>query len=164
MSLMDIKNLIIFLADDDKDDRSLLSDALLELSPTVKLKTFDNGVDLMASLLERERSLPDIIFLDLNMPLMTGEECLEDIRNERQLAKIPVVIYSGYHDDHKIRLLQKKGADRFLQKPNSYLELQALLLRSITCLTTNNSNEDFVIASKNKPSISFPTDLRTSND
>jgi CheY-like chemotaxis protein len=61
--------------------------------------------------------LPDVIFLDLNMPLMIGEECLADIRSEHRFASIPIVIYSTYMDRLKVEYLFEKGADRYLQKP-----------------------------------------------
>ena len=83
----------IFLADDDTDDRMLFTEALVELPFDLKVQTFDNGVDLMSSLLDDNLSLPDVIFLDLNMPLMNGEECLEDIRREAKLVQIPIIIY-----------------------------------------------------------------------
>ena len=83
--------LTIFLADDDQDDRMLFTEALINLGNFIDIRTFDNGVDLMATLLEPEVALPDIIFLDLNMPLMNGEECLDDLKNEPKLSAIPVV-------------------------------------------------------------------------
>ncbi|MFD2790082.1 DNA-binding transcriptional regulator NtrC [Arenibacter antarcticus] len=138
-------NLTVFLADDDQDDRSLFLEALVGLPFKTKIKIFDNGVDLMADLLDPNSSLPDILFLDLYMPLMTGEECLQDIRNEPTLVKIPVVIYSGYFDISKINLLRNKGANRFLQKPSSFNELQTLLEQSILSIINPIESESFVI-------------------
>ena len=124
----------IYLADDDRDDRLLFTDALGELTPSTKVTTFENGVDLMANLLDKEKGLPDFIFLDLNMPMMNGEECLADIRNELRLNEIPVIIYSGYYDEMKVAFLQKKGADRYLQKPRSFEQLKFCLQRCIESL------------------------------
>lgn len=119
----------IYLVDDDKDDRELFCEALGEQNIKAKISTFENGVDLMADLLDRSIALPDIIFLDLNMPLMNGEECLADIRNEPQFSKIRIVIYSTHFDELKIGLLQQKGADHYLRKPKSFQELK----QSIKC-------------------------------
>lgn len=143
--LVDHKNLSLFLADDDLDDRSLFLEALTGLQFGNRIKTFDNGVDLMADLLDRNTDLPDILFLDLNMPMMTGEECLSDIRNEQRLAEIPIIIYSGFYDDTKIKVLHEKGANRFLQKPPSFNNLQELIERSILSIIRPAENEPFLM-------------------
>jgi len=139
------KQLFLYLADDDDEDRLLFSDALLEIHPEGKIDTFDNGVDLMAALLNTNIALPDIIFLDLNMPLMNGEECLNDIKNESELSGIPIIIYSGYFDEEKVDLLHKKGANLYLQKPVTFPHLQALLDRAIQSIMSKEPESDFVI-------------------
>lgn len=143
---MSIKNPLIYLADDDEDDRIFFADALQELAVETKVKTFDNGVDLMATLLEADGTIPDLIFLDLFMPLMDGEECLTDIRNESSLGDIPVIIYSTSLDEEKAAVLQEKGADRYLQKPSSFTELVSALKRSIESIFAQESKTDnFVV-------------------
>ena len=142
-------NHIIYLADDDEDDRQLFTEALEELPFELKVDTFSNGVDLMSKLLDPDTQLPDIIFLDLNMPLMNGEECLADIRDEKKLCKIPIVIYSTSFDIFKVKLLKKKGADRYLQKPKTYSQLKSTIHKAIESLSKQASikfdKEDFVI-------------------
>ena len=128
---MKTKGLIIYLVDDDKDDRDWFCEALAEQKTDAKIKTFENGVDLMSDLLDKEKVLPDIIFLDLNMPLMNGEECLSDIRGEKEFSNIRLIIYSSYFDGEKIQLLQKKGADHYLRKPKSIQELKQSIERYI---------------------------------
>jgi len=130
----------IYLADDDHDDQLLFSTALQELYSSIELSTFDNGVTLMDQLLNCP-VLPDLIFLDLNMPLMNGEECLKDIKRERKLSKIPIVIYSASFEIHRIEELFKIGADRYLQKPQSFSALKSTLKRSVESITKETSNE-----------------------
>jgi CheY-like chemotaxis protein len=131
--------LTIFLADDDQDDRMLFTEALINLGSFIDIRAFDNGVDLLATLLEPEVALPDIIFLDLNMPLMNGEECLDNLKNEPKLSAIPVVIYSSYIDTELMAVLQGKGADHFLQKPNTFPNLQLRLEQVILSITSLNA-------------------------
>ncbi|MDX1364078.1 response regulator [Arenibacter latericius] len=132
----------IFLADDDEDDRMLFSEALKEQRPDSIILTFDNGVDLMASLLDRDQKLPDIIFLDLNMPLMNGEECLDDIRRELSLAFIPVIIYSTYLDPQKVDAVRDGGANKYLKKPESYTKLKESLEKALTSVLDENEGTD----------------------
>ncbi|MFS4418238.1 response regulator [Maribacter sp. 2307ULW6-5] len=117
---------LVFLADDDADDRQFLIDAFQELPDRVKVTTFDNGVELMDALLHT-KPLPQMVFLDLFMPLMNGEECLHDIRNEAALAAIPVVIYSTMLDPDKAADLKEQGANKYLQKPASFEALKQAL-------------------------------------
>ena len=146
---MNKDQLNIFLADDDDDDRLLFCEALDELETDTRVTTFENGVDLMANLIDKEIALPDMIFLDLNMPLMNGEECLTDIKQEPALSDIPIVIYSTSLDPHMAEILLEKGANRYLQKPKSYTQLKASLERSLETIHQNQSKpssmKDFII-------------------
>ena len=108
------KTLLVYLADDDKEDRMFFKEALDEIDIDVCIEDFDNGVTLMDHLLKTE-NLPDAIYLDLNMPLMNGEECLNDIRNEPKLSHITIIIYSTYVDESIIDRLHKNGANWYLK-------------------------------------------------
>lgn len=135
----------IFLADDDKDDRILFMEALSMLPFNLNVKIFDNGVDLMANLLNDKMVLPNLIFLDLNMPLMNGEECLDDIRRESKFTDIPIIIYSGFLDLEQASLLQKKGANYYLRKPSNFKNLIALLKKAIITVQSKETENGFVI-------------------
>ena len=143
------KPLLIYLADDDNEDRMLFKEALDEINMNVSVEDFDNGVTLMEHLLMTNKPLPDAIYLDLNMPLMNGEECLNDIRNEPQLSKIPIIIYSTYIDETLAEKLQNKGANWYLMKPSTFGELKNLLQKSLNYIyaSSNNlaSNLEFII-------------------
>ena len=128
----------IFLADDDEDDRIFNADALAEITSQTDITEFTNGVELMAEL-HSERPLPDIIFLDLNMPLMDGFECLSDIREIEEFSKIPVVIYSTSFHEKDVEKLREMGATLYLQKPSSYDQLKKLLKKCLDDISTMES-------------------------
>jgi CheY-like chemotaxis protein len=65
----------------------------------------------------------DIIFLDINMPCEDGISCIEQIRKKAEFNNIPVVMYSGIDNPTAIKEAMKHGADLFLQKPDSLVEL-----------------------------------------
>ncbi|MDB5281008.1 MAG: response regulator receiver protein [Bacteroidota bacterium] len=67
------------LADDDRDDRYFFEKALEDLSVAAALRVVSNGEALMSCLLKTGGQLPDILFLDLNMPCKGGKECLQEI-------------------------------------------------------------------------------------
>jgi len=139
----------IFLADDDEDDRTFFEEALNEIPLNTKVSSFSDGVELMAKLLS-EKPLPDMIFLDLNMPLMDGFECLHDIRNESNFQNIPVIIYSTSFYAAEVARLQEMGATRYLKKPSSYNQLKTLLYNCINRYSDNlkssdSINDEFVI-------------------
>lgn len=144
-----LKSLLIYLADDDQDDRLLFKEALDEIDVAIAIEDFDNGVTLMDNLLNKNKPLPDLIYLDLNMPLMNGEECLHDIKNEPELSQIPIIIYSTYVDQAGAASLQLKGADLYLQKPDSFNKLKNLLRKSLDLIkndSRNNRSFEFVIS------------------
>jgi len=136
MNFEEKKPLTVFLVDDDEEDQQLFSDALTGISESVQLTILNNGVELMERLFSGT-PLPDMIFLDLYMPMMNGEECLQDIREEKRFNTIPILIYSNAFDLDMIEQLFEMGANRYLQKPNSFSELESSLEKIINSLVKN---------------------------
>lgn len=112
-------NAKIFLAEDDDEDIKFFTNIISEISPDIQISVAKNGIELM-SLLATEKQLPDFIFLDLNMPLKTGYECLKEIRNTEKWKDIKVVILSTSSQREQVQEVYNMGADLYLQKPNSY--------------------------------------------
>ncbi len=121
-----------FLIDDDEDDRDIFQIALRELDHKVNCVTSDNCVDALDAL--RAGSLhPDYIFLDLNMPVVTGRECLVEIRKLPAFQKIPVMIYTTSSAQKDKEDVMKLGATSFIIKPNK-ISLLTPLLKEILSL------------------------------
>lgn len=141
----------ILLADDDEDDRALFSDALQEIYSRVKLTTAKNGVDLMKLLESWKGSLPDVIFLDLNMPLKNGFECLDEIKSAQRLRELPVVILSTSSQKETVELLHKKQANVYIKKPGTYPELKTAIEKTLKVhlreLSQLNQKNDFIVIS-----------------
>ena len=79
-----MKQTIIFLADDDADDRSFFTEAVEKLGNSIVCYAVKNGA-LIFHLLNDKGILPDIIFLDINMPVMDGWECLKQLKAEKKI-------------------------------------------------------------------------------
>lgn len=106
----------ILLADDDPDDRFFFEKALKTISIPTNLVTVGDGIKLMDYLFENSEKLPDVLFLDLNMPRKNGNECLLEIKSNEKLKHLPVVIYSTSLSDEVADILYKNGAHYYLQK------------------------------------------------
>jgi len=118
----------IFLVDDDVDDQLFFTDALKEIDERIKCTIANNGRDALLQLKNLD-TLPEILFLDLNMPFMNGYECLSQLKNENRLSKIPVVIFTTSNDPKDAEITHQLGADVFLSKPNEFNQLRTKLER-----------------------------------
>ena len=109
----------IFLVDDDTDDQLFFTDALKEIDSGIICTIANNGREALDKL-KKSNPLPEILFLDLNMPFMNGYECLSYLKNETRLARIPVVIFTTSNDPKDAETTHQLGADVFLSKPNEF--------------------------------------------
>ena len=138
----------ILLADDDRDDRYFFEKALAALPGPAHLSTVVDGEKLLAFLSENAKKLPDVLFLDLNMPRKSGAECLAEIKRHKKLEKLPVVIYSTSLHENVADMLYKTGAHYFVHKAD-FPELKKSLARVLTLLTASEfarpSREEFII-------------------
>ncbi len=128
---MNSDNLFLVLADDDEDDRDLFKDAINELPIPVEIKSLAGGESLMDYLLQPGEPLPDVVFLDLNMPRKNGFECLAEIQASEKLKKIPVIIFSTSFDETVVRQLYDAGAQYYMQKPSGFNQLKQNLASAL---------------------------------
>lgn len=117
------KNRVFFIADDDQDDQELFIGALQQIDESCTCITAFNGEEAIQKLAAAEMDLPDIIFLDLNMPKINGKQCLAKIKASPALQHIPVIIYSTSADTREMQETEQLGAAFFLQKPNRFNDL-----------------------------------------
>ena len=107
---------IYYIIDDDIDDQQFLIEALSKDRPLDKCFSAFNGKQGLSQLLQGNIPLPDIIFLDLNMPGMNGRQCLEGLKNAVTLQQIPVIIYSTSSDAAEKKQMMQLGAAHYLVK------------------------------------------------
>ena len=131
---MNIKHLDILLADDDTDDCLFFEEALRELPISTKLTAVHDGEQLM-QLLNTEEKLPHILFLDLNMPRKNGFECLTEIKHNKKLNKLPVVIFSTSLEKEVVNMLYDNGAQYFIRKPSEFAQFQKIIFHVLTLVT-----------------------------
>lgn len=138
----------VLLADDDKDDRFFFERALKKISIANNLTSVADGEQLMDYLSTNSEHLPDVLFLDLNMPRKNGSECLSEIKGNVNLKRLPVIIYSTSLQDKTADELYENGAHYYLKKCD-LPELKKYLQRVLTLLTENSnrpSKDKFVVS------------------
>jgi len=120
------KTIQILLADDDATDRELFSEALSNTGLTVRLEEVSDGAECLR-FLQQDAFRPDIIFLDLNMPVKDGRETLREIKSHKDLQSIPVVILSTSNAPFDVKQSYQDGANFFVSKPHDFHELVEML-------------------------------------
>lgn len=128
------KTLHILLADDDRDDCLLFQEALNELLVSTQVTLAHDGEQLMQILTKKTNQLPDVIFLDLNMPRKNGFVSLEELKKDKELQHLPVIIFSTAYEPDIVDLLYKNGAQYYICKPASYKNLKKVIHQALTLI------------------------------
>ncbi|HMJ70444.1 MAG TPA: response regulator [Cyclobacteriaceae bacterium] len=123
---MRFKNLL--LIDDDEDDQELFIEAAREISGDIRVTVLPDAAIAIEKLINKTVTA-DVIFSDLNMPRMTGQQFLLEIKKQPDLKDIPVIIFSTSSHMHTMQLVKDFGAHEFITKPGLFHELVATLRR-----------------------------------
>ena len=121
-----LQNQLLFLVDDDIDDHEIFKSALAKVNEDLALITATNGYEALEALL-MANTLPDYIFVDLNMPRMGGLQFLKEIKQTETLRHIPVIIYTTSSNPGDMAKTKELGAVSFVTKPSRFSELCSLL-------------------------------------
>jgi CheY-like chemotaxis protein len=114
----------VLCIDDDDDDTEIFREAISMIDSTCVCITVSRAMDGLRIL---ETAIPDIIFLDINMPIIGGRETLKRIRQIAELSVVPVYMLSTTMDETEFECLRKVGATGCLSKPKSFQELCVML-------------------------------------
>jgi CheY-like chemotaxis protein len=125
-----VKNIV--LADDDDDDCLLFQDVVSDLKINANITIARNGQEVLQLLLDESNAIPDLIFLDMNMPLRDGMECLKEVRKSRRLKKVPVIILSTSSHAQTVQDVFDEGANLFIRKPDAFNKLRTIMARIIS--------------------------------
>jgi DNA-binding response OmpR family regulator len=117
----------IIVTDDDEDDREFFKGAIDCITSNAEVLPLNDGVFLSQFLNNQSNQVPDIIFLDINMPRKDGFECLEEIRSKYSATELPVIMYSTSESEHDILHSKKLGANLYVKKPTDFSTLKTLL-------------------------------------
>lgn len=116
----------ILLIDDDDDDQEIFLAAIAKISDAVSCIALSDAADALHRLINKVIQ-PDVIFLDLNMPRMNGQQFLAAIKQDERLKRIPVIIFSTSSHAATISLTKELGAADFITKPGEFDKLVSIL-------------------------------------
>ena len=124
------KRLHVLLADDDADDHFIFNEAILQTKLPLELSYAEDGQKLL-EVLEND-VIPDVLFLDINMPNVNGIECLKAIRSKPRFKNLPIIIYTTTDFKPNIDTCFEYGANLFVVKPNSFNDLVKIIEKLCT--------------------------------
>jgi CheY-like chemotaxis protein len=127
--------MIILYAEDDPEDVDVFKEAVKSIDPTIGCIVAKDGKEAI-EILENAIVLPDYIFLDVNMPLLNGKECLTEIKSRKELKSIPVIIYTTSTRQNDIRDFKSLGAAEYIIKPNTFSQV----LQSLSKILNNGTH------------------------
>ncbi|MEN2487133.1 response regulator [Flavobacterium sp. B11] len=139
---------IILLADDDQDDAEMFCEALADIDKSIICHCAENGSEAL-KLLEKQEEIPGIVFLDLNMPIMNGWECLKRLKLNENYKGIPVVMISTSSHKNDLEAAANLGAVCYFVKPTDFKDLKKVL-GSITSNLDKGLKKSLFDLEKNK--------------
>lgn len=132
---------IILLADDDMDDTEMFCEALADIDENILCHCAENGSEAL-KILNNMDEPPGVIFLDLNMPIMNGWECLRELKSDQRYKDIPVIMISTSSHKNDMDSATSFGAVCYFVKPNNFKDLKQVL----KIITSNLGNIKEAIA------------------
>ncbi|MFO1024149.1 MAG: response regulator [Acetobacteraceae bacterium] len=125
--------LLILVAEDNRYDRLILQEVFAELNWNVTLRFVAHGEEAVDYLKRRDRYAapgaaprPALILMDLNMPRMTGDEVLRQIRADPELCMLPVIVLSTADSPKLVVQAYASGINAFMTKPGGFDEFVEL--------------------------------------
>lgn len=130
----------LYYAEDDSDDLEFFNEALASVEQQLSVVNFSDGYQLM-EILHGDDQLPDVIFLDINLPLKNGYECINEIKSDPKLKHLPVVIFSTSSSPDIIELMLSKGASGYIVKPVNFNDWRGVIERALRILSASRPGD-----------------------
>ncbi len=131
--------MFIFYIDNDPDDCTIFSEVINQIDPSIKCLTClhsQRGLEILSTQLD---TLPDLLFLDVNMPIKDGVACLMEIRKNLHLADLSIVMFSTSISEANKKLFKMFNA-MYVQKPMTYTKYIEVVKQIIETKRLSNSN------------------------
>lgn len=113
--------MVLLNIDDDQEDLDIFFKATKTVNPLAKCLLAKNAREALHIL--KDTVLPDYIFLDIRMPALDGKTVLSELRKNKRLKSVPVIMYSGSINPQDVEEYRNLGANQFLNKPSNFQSL-----------------------------------------
>ncbi len=123
--------LVCLLIDDDHDDSEMFQLAIERTKIPVDCIVANSAIQALKILKDDEEIIPDFIFVDLNMPLMNGKECIEELKKMGKLKDATIIVYSTSSNKQEIKEMLELGASHFITKPSDISHLEQALIECL---------------------------------
>lgn len=147
--MVESPHLNILLAENDSDDRMLITEAVESSGASCTIQWVENGERALEYLRREGRYSkrkntcpPDLIMLDLNMPVMDGWETLEELKKDPALAPIPVIFLTTSEVEDDVRRAYSMGASSYITKPASFEGLVDIFRKISVYWTTTSQHPE----------------------
>ena len=121
----------VVIIDDDSDDLEIMKEALNQVDSSLLCISFVYPDEAIRLLSKELILLPDFIFIDINIPRISGHECLYRLREIREFDGIPIIMYSTSMPPVVAQTLRSNGANFTFQKPFEFADYVRILERII---------------------------------
>lgn len=121
----------VLLVEDNEDDVELTLEALKDSKVRMEVHVVDDGVSALKFLRQqdeyKDKPRPDMVLLDLNLPIMDGREVLKEIREDDDLTDLPVVVLTTSQSEEDILKMYKLHANCYISKPVDFLKFTEIV-------------------------------------
>ncbi|WP_415325790.1 response regulator [Chryseobacterium sp. MMS23-Vi53] len=129
---MNREYLNVILVDNDEGNQIFFKNIFKDLKIGIKVQVFCNGENLMEYLKSEEAIVPEILFIDFDIPKKNSLECLHEIKANAKFDQMITTIYSDRLSEAEIEDVFVKGANIFMKKPDNYTELKKVISEVVT--------------------------------
>lgn len=129
------------MSSSSQDDREIFREAVATCDPKIEIMFANDGLEAL-QILDSSMILPDVIFLDYNMPRMNGLECLKRLKANADTKNIPTIMYTTSGDREQEKVVLLLGADYYMQKTINFKSLCQELSRLFDLIERNQSLKD----------------------
>jgi CheY-like chemotaxis protein len=129
---------VILYAEDDADDFESVEEVVEQLSDKHQLVNAKNGAEAVEYLEQHPDNPPCLVILDLNMPVMSGKEVLQWIKERDAYSQIPVMVFTTSSREEDVKLCQHHDCT-FFRKPTLYRDLLHIVQMMLHLCNSNSS-------------------------
>jgi CheY-like chemotaxis protein len=114
---------IVLCVDDDPDDRELIRNAIFKIDPSYTVAHATNGKEALQYLTRaKENELPCLVIMDINMPVMDGKQALTEIKRDKKLSQVPVVVFTTSSHPADLNFCRQYGVE-LITKPANFKQI-----------------------------------------